>query len=208
MTFRPRTDLFLVKLVQPQAESKGGIQLAEVSQSNLTDGEVLACGPGVLIPELGERLPMSAAVGDRVLFPPHALYYTDEDEGVVCEADIFAVVTGEEEGFVEPAGEFVLLADWERVAETRGGLAVPERYQRREKAGRIVAAGPGRLRKSGALRYTRLSCCAIMGLPEAGSLVGRWVYWDKEASLIEVTLPNGEVRLLVAASDLCATEEG
>lgn len=64
----PLLDRILVQRVKAESKTASGIFLPESSVKELNEGKVLAVGPGALDKE-GKRVPMSVAVGDRVLIP-------------------------------------------------------------------------------------------------------------------------------------------
>ena len=65
----PLADRVLVKRIELQAKSAGGILLPD-SGKKLNEGEVVAVGPGALGKD-GKRSPISVAIGDRVLLPEY-----------------------------------------------------------------------------------------------------------------------------------------
>src|SRR3954447_19389898 len=67
MNFRPLHDRVLVKRVEEEQKTKGGIIIPDTAKEKPMQGEVLAVGPGARN-EKGELAPMSVEVGDRVLF--------------------------------------------------------------------------------------------------------------------------------------------
>ncbi|KAL6881928.1 chaperonin Cpn10 [Trichoderma longibrachiatum] len=64
----PLLDRVLVQRVKAEAKTASGIFLPESSVEKLNEAKVLAVGPGALDRD-GKRVPMSVAVGDRVLIP-------------------------------------------------------------------------------------------------------------------------------------------
>ena len=67
MKFRPLHDRVLVKRVEEEQKTKGGIIIPDTAKEKPMQGEVLAVGPGARN-EKGELTPMSVQVGDRILF--------------------------------------------------------------------------------------------------------------------------------------------
>ncbi len=67
MKFRPLHDRVLVKRVEEEAKSKGGIIIPDTAKEKPMQGEVLAVGPGVRN-ERGELQPLDVKAGDRILF--------------------------------------------------------------------------------------------------------------------------------------------
>ncbi len=205
--FAPRSSWYLIRYGVPQEETRGGILIPEEYRVRANEGEVLAVGPGRQIPLYKEeRTVMSAGVGDRVLYIGHELQPCDEEVGLVSDEAILGIVDEENEDLL-PANDWVTMSGFVRVAETKGGLVVPERFRKRVKKGVIRAVGPGSLRVRGPRQGTRCPCCVTMGVSENELLVGRTVWWDAGARMVEVTLPSGETLLMVRAGDLAAIEE-
>ena len=67
MKFRPLHDRVLVKRVEEEQKTKGGIIIPDTAKEKPMQGEVLAVGPGAR-DEKGELVELDVRVGDRVLF--------------------------------------------------------------------------------------------------------------------------------------------
>jgi chaperonin GroES len=67
MKFRPLHDRVVVKRVEEEQKTKGGLIIPDTAKEKPMQGEVLAVGPGARN-EKGELAPMSVQAGDRVLF--------------------------------------------------------------------------------------------------------------------------------------------
>ena len=67
MKFRPLHDRVVVKRVEEDTKTKGGIIIPENAQEKPTQGKVIAVGPGG-IDEAGKLVPMDVKKGDLVLF--------------------------------------------------------------------------------------------------------------------------------------------
>ena len=67
MNFRPLHDRVLVKRIEAEEKTKGGIIIPDTVKEKPQEGEVLSVGPGVR-DESGARIAMSLKEGDRVLF--------------------------------------------------------------------------------------------------------------------------------------------
>ena len=67
MKFRPLHDRVVVKRVEEETKTKGGLIIPDTAKEKPMQGEVLAVGPGARN-DKGELTPMSVQVGDRVLF--------------------------------------------------------------------------------------------------------------------------------------------
>ena len=67
MKFRPLHDRVLVKRVEEEQKTKGGIIIPDTAKEKPMQGEVLAVGPGARN-EKGELVKLDVQVGDRILF--------------------------------------------------------------------------------------------------------------------------------------------
>ena len=67
MTFRPLGDRVLIRRVEEEARTKGGIIIPDSAKEKPQEGEVVAAGPGVR-DDAGARIPMDVKAGDRILF--------------------------------------------------------------------------------------------------------------------------------------------
>lgn len=67
MKFRPLHDRVLVKRVEQEAKSKGGIIIPETAKEKPQEGEIIAVGPGGRNEE-GKLVALDVKPGDRVLF--------------------------------------------------------------------------------------------------------------------------------------------
>src|SRR5271169_2726597 len=67
MKLRPLQDRVLVRRVEPEVKTAGGIFIPDTAQEKPTEGEVVAVGPGMRDEE-GEVQPLEVKSGDRVLF--------------------------------------------------------------------------------------------------------------------------------------------
>jgi chaperonin GroES len=67
MKFRPLHDRVVVKRIDPDAKSAGGIIIPDTAQEKPSQGEIIAVGPGSR-DESGKLIPIDLKVGDRVLF--------------------------------------------------------------------------------------------------------------------------------------------
>ena len=67
MKFRPLHDRVVVKRVEEEGKTKGGIIIPDTAKEKPSQGEVTAVGPGGR-DEAGKLIPIDIKVGDRVLF--------------------------------------------------------------------------------------------------------------------------------------------
>jgi len=93
---KPLADRVLVRPVEREERTKGGILLPDTAKEKPQLGKVLAVGPGRLNDE-GQRQPLEVKVGDTVLFSKYAgteLKVDGEELLLITERDILAVVEG------------------------------------------------------------------------------------------------------------------
>lgn len=207
LAFTPRSDGYRVRWSKPQEMSEGGIILPECAQHPPEEAEVLAAGPGLWLPLLENWASMQVGVGDRVIFFKADLKAVDEHEGALSDSHLIGVVDPET-GEIEPLGDWVKVESPQRIAAL-GSVAVPEKYRRRERRGRVLAVGPGQVRTNprSPLYGTRAGCHAICSLPEDESLVGAVVWWNPDSRIADVLQPSGEPCMFVKANELLFVEE-
>jgi len=94
MNLRPLGDRVIIKRVEEEAVSAGGIVLPDSAKEKPSRGEILAVGNGSTN-DKGDTRPMSVKVGDNVLFGKYSGTEVEVDGDellVMSESDIIAVV--------------------------------------------------------------------------------------------------------------------
>jgi chaperonin GroES len=94
MTFRPLADRVVIRRVEEEAKSKGGIIIPDTAREKPQEGEVIAIGPGAR-DEDGKRIAMEVKVGDRILFGKWSgseIKLDGEDLLIMKESDILGVL--------------------------------------------------------------------------------------------------------------------
>ena len=94
MKFRPLHDRVVVRRIDAEGKTKGGIIIPDTAQEKPQEGEVVAAGPG-RHDEQGKLIPLDVKVGDRVLFGKWSgteVKIDGEDLLIVKESDIMGVV--------------------------------------------------------------------------------------------------------------------
>ncbi len=89
---QPLADRLVVKPIQREEVTKGGIVLPDTAKEKPQEGEVLAVGPGRLS-EDGNRIPMDVEVGDIVVYAKYGgvEHKVDGEEVIILrESDILA----------------------------------------------------------------------------------------------------------------------
>jgi len=96
MKFRPLHDRVLVRRVEEDERSAGGIIIPDTAKEKPSQGEVLSVGPGAR-DERGELVKPDVATGDRILFGKWSgtEVTIDGDELLIMkESDIMGVLEG------------------------------------------------------------------------------------------------------------------
>src|SRR6266498_2919680 len=94
MRLRPLQDRVLVRRVEPEAKTAGGIFIPDTAQEKPMEGEVVAVGPGAR-DEDGKLYALDVKRGDRVLFRKWSgteIKLDGEDLMIMKEADIMGVI--------------------------------------------------------------------------------------------------------------------
>jgi len=94
VAFRPLQDRVLVRRIEEEEKSRGGIIIPDTAREKPMEGEVLAAGPGAR-GEDGKLHPLDVKVEDRVLFGKWSgteIKIDGEDLVVMKESDIMGVV--------------------------------------------------------------------------------------------------------------------
>jgi len=89
---QPLADRVVVRPIEAEEVSKGGIILPDTAKEKPQEGEVIAVGPGKLADD-GKRLAMDIKVGDRVIYAKYAgteVEIDDEKLLIMRESDIMA----------------------------------------------------------------------------------------------------------------------
>ena len=94
MKFKPLQDRVLVRRIEEEEKTKGGIIIPDTAKEKPMEGEVIAAGPGIRDDD-GKLRPLDVKVGDRVLFGKWSgteIKIDGEDLVVMKESDIMGVV--------------------------------------------------------------------------------------------------------------------
>ncbi len=94
MKLRPLQDRVLIRRVDPEAKTAGGIFIPDTAQEKPMEGEVVAVGPGAR-DENGKVQPLDVKSGDHVLFGKWSgteIKVDGEDLMIMKEADIMGVL--------------------------------------------------------------------------------------------------------------------
>ncbi len=94
MKLKPLNDRVVVKRVEEEQKTAGGIIIPDTAKEKPIQGEVLAVGNGKLADD-GSRRPLDVSVGDRVLFSKYAgtdIKVEGDELLIMREDDILAVI--------------------------------------------------------------------------------------------------------------------
>ncbi|MDE3821689.1 MULTISPECIES: co-chaperone GroES [Sinorhizobium] len=94
MAFRPLHDRILVRRVESEEKTKGGIIIPDTAKEKPQEGEVLAVGPGARS-EQGQIQPLDVKVGDRILFGKWSgteIKIDGEDLLIMKESDVMGII--------------------------------------------------------------------------------------------------------------------
>lgn len=97
MTFRPLHDRVVVRRIEEDTTSSGGIIIPDTAKEKPMQGEVLAVGPGGR-DDAGRIIAPAVKAGDRVLFGKWSgteLKIDGEDVVIINESDILGVLEGQ-----------------------------------------------------------------------------------------------------------------
>jgi chaperonin GroES len=95
MNFTPLHDRVLVRRVESEEKTKGGLIIPDSAKEKPQEGEVVACGEGAR-KESGDLIPMGVKAGDKILFGKWSgteVKIDDEDLLIMKESDILGVIT-------------------------------------------------------------------------------------------------------------------
>jgi chaperonin GroES len=94
MKVKPLHDRVIVKRVEEEETTKGGIIIPDTAKEKPVEGKVVAVGGGKLL-DNGEKQPLEVKAGDRVLFGKYAgtdIQIEGEEHLIMREDDIIAIV--------------------------------------------------------------------------------------------------------------------
>jgi chaperonin GroES len=94
MKFRPLHDRVVVRRVEEDTKTKGGIIIPDTAQEKPMEGEIVAVGPGAR-DETGKVVPLDVRPGDRILFGKWSgseIKLDGEDLLIMTESDIMGVI--------------------------------------------------------------------------------------------------------------------
>ncbi len=97
MAFKPLHDRVLVRRVESEEKTAGGLIIPDSAKEKPSEGIVVACGEGAR-KDSGELIPMSVKEGDRILFGKWSgteVTIDGEELLIMKESDILGIIDGE-----------------------------------------------------------------------------------------------------------------
>jgi len=94
MSIQPLGDRVLIKRLEAEEKTKGGIVLPETAKEKPQKGEVVAVGKGKML-ESGSIEPLEVKKGDKVLFGKYSgneIIYNEEEHLILRQEDILAIL--------------------------------------------------------------------------------------------------------------------
>ena len=94
MKFRPLHDRVLVRRLEQEARTAGGIIIPDTAQEKPMEGEIVATGNGTRT-EDGKTIPLDVKAGDKILFGKFSgteVKIDGEDMLILRESDIMAII--------------------------------------------------------------------------------------------------------------------
>ena len=94
MKLKPLGDRIVVKVLEREEKTKGGLFLPDTAKEKPTEGEVVAVGTGKIL-DNGQKQPVEVKVGDRIIFSKYAgteVKVDGEDLVIFSERDVLAII--------------------------------------------------------------------------------------------------------------------
>ena len=100
MKFRPLHDRVVVRRLEAEEKTAGGIIIPDTAKEKPMEGEIVAAGPGAR-DEAGKLVPLDVKAGDRILFGKWSgteVKVDGEDLLIMKESDILGIIEGTASG--------------------------------------------------------------------------------------------------------------
>jgi len=94
MAYRPLHDRIIIKRLEEEEKSAGGIIIPDTAKEKPQQGKVIAVGTGVVLKD-GKTVPLQVKPGDRVIFSKYGgteVKFGDEDYLVMREDDVLGIL--------------------------------------------------------------------------------------------------------------------
>jgi chaperonin GroES len=95
MKFRPLHDRVVVKRIEAEEKTRGGIIIPDTAKEKPQEGEVIAVGPGAR--DSGKLIALELKAGDRILFGKWSgteIKLDGEDLLIMKESDVMGIIEG------------------------------------------------------------------------------------------------------------------
>jgi chaperonin GroES len=96
MKFRPLHDRVVVRRIESEAKTAGGIIIPDTAKEKPQEGEIIAVGPGAR-DETGKLITLDVKVGDHILFGKWSgteVKIDGEDLLIMKESDVMGIIEG------------------------------------------------------------------------------------------------------------------
>lgn len=94
MKIKPLADRVVVRPLEAEEKTKGGLYVPDTAKERPQQGEVVAVGPG-RVSDDGKKIPMEVKVGDKILYGKYSgteVTYDSIEYLIMRESDIFAII--------------------------------------------------------------------------------------------------------------------
>jgi len=128
--------IVLVKAVEPESRTVGGILLPVAAQKKSNQGEIVTAGAVKAV-----------KAGDKVIYSKYAgteIEVQGAGHVLLKEDDVIGLLSGSDVSKLQPLQDRVLIEVMEAEEKTAGGLLLTEGSREKPNVGKVVAVGPGR----------------------------------------------------------------
>ena len=94
MAFKPLHDRVLVRRIESDEKTAGGLIIPDSAKEKPSEGEIISCGEGAR-KDSGELIPMSVKAGDRILFGKWSgteVTFDGEEMLIMKESDVLGIL--------------------------------------------------------------------------------------------------------------------
>lgn len=94
MKIKPLQDRLVIKRIEEEEKTKGGIIIPDSAKEKPQEGRVVAVGDGKML-ESGQKAPLTVKVGDKILFGKYSgteIKIDGEEHLILREDDVLAIV--------------------------------------------------------------------------------------------------------------------
>ncbi|WP_422445028.1 co-chaperone GroES [Thermoanaerobacterium sp. DL9XJH110] len=93
MNIKPLGDRIVIKVLEKEEKTKGGIVLPDTAKEKPQKGEVIAVGTGEIID--GKKVPLEVKVGDKIIYSKYAgteVKIDDQEYLILRQSDVLAII--------------------------------------------------------------------------------------------------------------------